>query len=89
MKTGIELVIMLLIAIFIILYRKNPGENLYNNIVSSFMEIYDKYAPYSYKKKKKIISCDLCFWGLVKHSFSTPGLKSFQLLFFFFLPVVS
>ena len=49
MKTGIELVIMLLIAIFIILYRKNPGENLYNNIVSSFMEIYDKYAPYSFK----------------------------------------
>lgn len=49
MNTGIELVIMLLIAIFIILYRKNPGENLYNNIVSSFMEIYDKYAPYSFK----------------------------------------
>ena len=49
MKTGIELVILLVLAIFVILYRKNPGENLYNTLVSNFMEIYDRYAPYSFK----------------------------------------
>ena len=47
--TGIELIFMLLLATFIILYRKNPGENLYNTVVSSIIEIYDKYAPYSFK----------------------------------------
>lgn len=49
MKTGLELVILLIIAVFIILYRKAPGENLYNTFVSYFMDIYDKYAPYSFK----------------------------------------
>ena len=49
MKTGLELIILLILGIFVVLYRRNPGENLYNNVVGSFMEIYDKYAPYSYK----------------------------------------
>ena len=49
MKTGLELVILIVIAVFIILYRKAPGENLYNTFISYFMDIYDKYAPYSFK----------------------------------------
>lgn len=49
MKTGLELVILLFLGIFVVLYRRNPGENLYNNVVGSFMEVYDKYAPYSFK----------------------------------------
>jgi hypothetical protein len=49
MKTGLELIILLFLGIFVVLYRRNPGENLYNNVVGSFMEVYDKYAPYSFK----------------------------------------
>lgn len=49
MKTGLELVILLVIAIFVILYRKAPGENLYNTFVGYVMGIYDRYAPYSFK----------------------------------------
>lgn len=45
----IELVILLLIAIFIILYRKNPGENVYKFFTTSISGVYDKVAPYSYK----------------------------------------
>jgi hypothetical protein len=44
-----ELVILLLITLFVILYRENPGENVYKFFVSKVSGVYDKYAPYSYK----------------------------------------
>lgn len=44
-----ELIILLAIAIFIYLYRINPGENVYKFILSSFGRVYDRYAPYSFK----------------------------------------
>lgn len=45
-----ELVIWILIAIFVIVYRKNDGsESFYNFTKSQFGVIYDKYAPYSFK----------------------------------------
>jgi len=45
----IELIILLLIAAFIILYRKNPGENVYKFFVTNATNTYEKYAPYSFK----------------------------------------
>ena len=44
-----ELVILLVIAIFVITYRKNTGENVYKFFVSQVSNIYEKYAPYSFK----------------------------------------
>ena len=45
-----EFVIVFLIAVFIIIYRKNDGtETFYKFAKSQFGLIYEKYAPYSYK----------------------------------------
>jgi hypothetical protein len=44
-----ELIILLAIAFFIILYRKNPGENVYKFFTSTISSVYEKYAPYSFK----------------------------------------
>ena len=45
-----EFVIIFLIAIFIIIYRKNDGtETFYKFMKSQFSVVYEKYAPYSYR----------------------------------------
>ena len=44
-----ELVLLILIALFIISYRKNDGESVYKFIAREITSIYDKYAPYSFK----------------------------------------
>ena len=38
------------IAIFVVVYRKNSGENVYKYIVTQTSLAYDKYAPYSFKE---------------------------------------
>ena len=49
-----ELVILIAIALFIIIYRKNDGsETFYNFLKSQFGIVYEKYAPYSYQKISK------------------------------------
>ena len=44
-----ELFILLAIAIFVIAYRKNTGDNVYKFFTSQVANIYNKYAPYSFK----------------------------------------
>ncbi|NMA50619.1 MAG: hypothetical protein GX951_02080 [Mollicutes bacterium] len=44
-----EYLIVLLLIIFIYVYRKNPGENVYRFFVSGISSTYNKYAPYSFK----------------------------------------
>ncbi len=44
-----ELVILLAIAIFVIAYRKNTGDNVYKFFATSVASAYNKYAPYSFK----------------------------------------
>jgi hypothetical protein len=44
-----ELIILIFIAIFVITYRKNNGENVYQFFVKEITSVYDKYAPYSFK----------------------------------------
>lgn len=39
-----------LVIIFIIVYRKNAGKNVYKYIITSVGNAYNKYAPYSYKE---------------------------------------
>lgn len=51
-----EFIIFLLIAfiaIFVIAYRNNNGENVYKYITKSAGALYDRYAPYSYKEVRK------------------------------------
>ena len=44
-----ELIILLAIAIFIIAYRENSGENVYKYVVRKSGDMYNKFAPYSFK----------------------------------------
>jgi len=45
-----EFVIILVIVLFIVLYRKNTGEGTYKFIVQKVGETYEHFAPYSFKK---------------------------------------
>lgn len=44
-----EFLLILLIVFFIVLYRKNTGENAYKFIVNQVGIVYDKFAPFSFK----------------------------------------
>ena len=44
-----ELLLLLGITIFIIIYRINPGEGTYKFITKQVSTLYNKYAPYSFK----------------------------------------
>ncbi|MDD4187694.1 MAG: hypothetical protein PHX04_02895 [Bacilli bacterium] len=48
-----ELVILLLITIFIITYRKNTGDNFYKFLMSEINSVYEKYAPYSFQSVRE------------------------------------
>ncbi|MCM1053153.1 MAG: hypothetical protein NC483_04185 [Ruminococcus sp.] len=49
-----ELIILILIALFVIIYRQNDGsENFYNFLRSQFGIVYSKYAPYSFQTISK------------------------------------
>lgn len=44
-----ELIILLAITIFVIVYRKYRGQNVYKFITEQAAVVYDKFAPYSFK----------------------------------------
>ena len=48
-----ELVLMLIIAIFVLSYRQNSGENVYNVIRNTIINVYNKYAPYTYQEVRE------------------------------------
>ena len=51
-----ELLVFILIAIiiiYIILYRRNSGQNAYKFIIQQVGNIYDKYAPFSFKEVRE------------------------------------
>ena len=45
----IEILIIFFIIVFMVLYRKNTGGKFYKYISNGVTEVYDKYAPYSFK----------------------------------------
>lgn len=45
-----EFILILIIVLFIYIYRKNTGENAYKFIVKNVENAYEKFAPYSFKK---------------------------------------
>ena len=58
----IEIFLVGLVVLFIITYRTSTGSGVYKFIKESADSLYDKYAPYSYKKmRKKIKSLGLDF----------------------------
>ena len=46
----IELIILILLAVFCLTYRFNNGENVYKFFITQTTNLYDKYAPYSFKE---------------------------------------
>lgn len=48
-----ELILLIIIAIFVMSYRKNNGENVYKFIVNQVNTAYNKYAPYSFKEVRE------------------------------------
>lgn len=48
-----ELVIMILIAIFVLSYRNQNSENVYKFISETVKNVYNKYAPYSYQEVRE------------------------------------
>lgn len=59
MKYLPELIILLIIAIVVLVARRNPGENVYKFFVTNATRAYDKYAPYSFKmvREKAVELC--------------------------------
>ena len=49
MRTIPELFIMLALAVFVIVYRNNKNGKSYKEVLNKVENIYDKYAPYSFK----------------------------------------
>ncbi len=48
-----ELILLLIIAIYVISYRQNNGKNVYRFFITQVKDVYDKYAPYSYKEVRE------------------------------------
>ena len=44
-----EFVIILLVVLFVVLYRKSNGTSVYKFVVDNVETVYEKYAPYSFK----------------------------------------
>ena len=44
-----ELIILLIIAIFVMMYRSYKGQNVYKFVTEQAAVVYDKFAPYSFK----------------------------------------
>lgn len=45
-----ELILLIAIAVYVISYRQNNGENVYRFFISQVSNAYNKYAPYSFKE---------------------------------------
>ncbi len=48
-----ELILLILVAIFVMSYRKQNGENVYKFITNQVGNAYNKYAPYSFKEVRE------------------------------------
>jgi hypothetical protein len=48
-----ELVLWLIIAIFVLAYRYNTGDNVYKFFADTVSNVYNTYAPYSFKEVRQ------------------------------------
>ena len=51
----LEIFIICVIIIFIVTYRASTGDGVYKFVSAKATELYDKYAPYSYKEMRSKI----------------------------------
>ena len=59
----IEIIIVGVILLFIVSYRYSAGEGVYKFITEQASNVYDKYAPYSYKEiRERIKKLGLQIW---------------------------
>ncbi len=55
MLTLVVFILIALIAIFVVVYRKASGQNLYKYVAENTQFIYDRFAPYTYKSIREKI----------------------------------
>lgn len=48
-----ELILMCAVAVFVIIYRKGNGEEAYKQAAGKVSEVYEKYAPYTFKEVRR------------------------------------
>ncbi len=48
-----ELILLIVIAIYVVSYRQNNGENVYRFFITQVQDTYEKFAPYSYKEVRE------------------------------------
>ena len=48
-----ELILWIVIAIFVLAYRYNTGDNVYKFFADTVANVYNTYAPYSYREVKE------------------------------------
>ena len=48
-----ELILLWIIGIYVVSYRKNNGENVYRFFITQVQDTYEKFAPYSYKEVRE------------------------------------
>ena len=48
-----ELILLLAIATFVIIYRQGNGEEAYKKVAGKAVEVYEKYAPYTFKEVRQ------------------------------------
>lgn len=49
----LELILLVIIAVYVYSYRKNNGENVYKFISDAVVKAYNQYAPYSFKEVRE------------------------------------
>ena len=82
-----ELVLLILIAIFVITYRKNTGDNFYRFLMKEINNLYEKYAPYSFqmvREKTKELGQELYCQRICISSCSFWSYRCRYSLFIFF-----
>ena len=50
-----EIFLVIIIFIFLVIYRKKRSDSVYNFINEQITVVYEKYAPFSYKEMRKKI----------------------------------
>lgn len=82
-----ELIIMLIVVIFIFTYRKSPGNAPYKYFTETVSNIYDTYAPYSYKvvrEKAKELGQDYTTRQYITQVLLFSGVGALVAFFYFY-----
>ncbi len=86
-----ELILWLMIAIFVMAYRYNTGDNVYKFFADTVASVYNSYAPYSYqevKEKTKELGYDYSFRQYsMQVALMGGGFFGLTFLYFYSIPI--